>query len=302
MTWDRYVNVHHLDNLVWVWNVNTPGGSAGSIADYYPGPQYVDILTIDIYGSFNPDYYASMLALADGKPIALGEVGAAPTPEILAAQPRWAYFMVWSNLVDFSNKPDALTVLYHSPQALTRDDPAIAQPMAAMRAETAERTGGKASGAPATPGATEAARAFLARLYVVSGSSTLSGQQNTAEAVGVATTAVTAATGDAPAIDGEELGIDSDARVDPVAAHRAMMERAGSDQKQGIILALTWHAAPPTDDTRASDLKSVGGRLTDFEWAELLTPGTDLNKHWCAQVDNAAETLRALQDAGTAVL
>ncbi|MGC2546239.1 MAG: glycosyl hydrolase, partial [Silvibacterium sp.] len=106
--YDRFVNYHHLDNIVWVWNVNAPSPNAGSIADYYPGPQYVDVVTMDIYGEFKPEYYTDVLALAAGKPIALAEVGAAPTAEILAEQPRWAYFMVWSNLVDFSNSVASL--------------------------------------------------------------------------------------------------------------------------------------------------------------------------------------------------
>jgi len=28
--YDRFVNVHHLDNLVWVWNVNAPGAARAS--------------------------------------------------------------------------------------------------------------------------------------------------------------------------------------------------------------------------------------------------------------------------------
>ena len=47
MMYDRFVNVHHLDNLVWVWNVNAPSGNAGSIADYYPGAEFADIVTMD---------------------------------------------------------------------------------------------------------------------------------------------------------------------------------------------------------------------------------------------------------------
>ena len=33
--YDRFVNVHHLNNLVWVWNVNSPSGNAGQITAYY---------------------------------------------------------------------------------------------------------------------------------------------------------------------------------------------------------------------------------------------------------------------------
>jgi mannan endo-1,4-beta-mannosidase len=163
--YDRFVNLHHLDNLVWVWNVNTPGPSAGPVTNYFPGSQYVDVVTIDIYGAFDAQYYTDMLTLAAGKPIAMAEVGSAPTTEILAVQPRWAYFMVWSNLVDFSNTVEALTTLFHSPQVLTRENPAIAEPMAAQRQATAKRTRGEPDIETVTPGAIKAAKALLARLY-----------------------------------------------------------------------------------------------------------------------------------------
>ncbi|MFZ0689908.1 MAG: glycosyl hydrolase [Acidobacteriaceae bacterium] len=299
---DRFVNVHHLDNIVWVWNVNTPSPSAGAIGDYYPGAPYVDVVTIDIYGPFKPQYYTDMLALAAGKPIAIAEVGTAPTPEILAAQPRWTYFMVWSNLVDFSNTVDGLTTLYHSPQVLTRDDPAIAAPMAALRQATAERTQGSPEIEPITPGATETAKAMLARLYGAPSTGTLSGQQNTPQAVAAATSAVGTATGKTPAIYGAELGITSDTGLDPAAARRAIVEEAKREHASGAAIALTWHALRPTDDAPASEAKSVRASLTDFEWDQLLTPGTDLNKRWCAQVDDVAETLKTLEDAGIAVL
>jgi mannan endo-1,4-beta-mannosidase len=300
--YDRFVNLHHLDNIVWVWNVNTPSPNAGSIAEYYPGPQYVDVLTIDIYGAFNAQYYTDMLALAAGKPIAMGEVGAAPTPEILAAQPRWAYFMVWSNLLDFSNNVDALTALYHSPEILTRDDTAIAAPMAAIRQATATRSQGKPEIEAITPDAVEPAKSLLARLYGALTTGTLSGQQNSPQAGTAATTAVTAATGKTPAIYAQELGITSDSAQEPATARRAIVEEAKRQHERGAAIALTWHALRPTDDFPATDAKSVRGTLTDFEWDQLLTPGTDLNKRWCQQVDDVADTLRALQDAGIAVL
>jgi mannan endo-1,4-beta-mannosidase len=300
--YDRFVNLHHLHNIVWVWNVNTPSPNAGSIADYYPGPQYVDVLTIDIYGAFNAQYYTDMLALAAGKPIALGEVGTAPTPEILAAQPRWAYFMVWSNLLDFSNNVDALAALYHSPEVLTRDDSVIAAPMTAMRQATATRTQGGLEIQTITPDALEPAKSVLARLYGASSTGILSGQENTPQAVTEATTAVTRATAKTPAIYGEELGITSDSGQVPATARRTIVEEAKRENGHGAVIALTWHALRPTDDSPASDAKSVRGTLTDFEWDQLLTPGSGLNKRWCEQVDDVAETLRALQDAGIAVL
>ena len=79
--YDRFVNVHHLDNLLWVWNVNAPNGiSAGAIEGYDPGAQYADLVTMDIYGEFKQEYYDSMVALAAGKPIAAGRGGRAAQP------------------------------------------------------------------------------------------------------------------------------------------------------------------------------------------------------------------------------
>jgi mannan endo-1,4-beta-mannosidase len=137
--YDRFVNVHHLDNLLWVWNANTPNGSnASAIELYYPGEQYADLLSIDVYGDFKEKYYTGMLALAGGKPIALGEVGGVPTPEVLAKQPRWTYFMCWSEFIQEHNSVELVNAIYHAPQVLTRDDPRLATPLAAIRQETAE--------------------------------------------------------------------------------------------------------------------------------------------------------------------
>jgi len=146
--YDRFVNVHHLDNLVWVWNVNAPGINAAPIADFYPGAQYADLVTIDIYGEFKQEYYDSMVALAGGKPIALAEVGGLPSPEVLQKQPRWTYFMDWSEFIQKHNSVELVNAVYHAPQVLTREDPRLAGPLAAIRKATAERSGGTPEAAP----------------------------------------------------------------------------------------------------------------------------------------------------------
>jgi mannan endo-1,4-beta-mannosidase len=147
--YDRFVNVHHLDNLLWLWNVNAPNGSnAGPIEDYFPGAQYADLVTIDVYSGFKPEYYTSTLALAAGKPIALAEVGGLPSPEVLQKQPRWTYFMCWSEFIQEHNPVDLVNAVYHDPQVLTRDDPRLAAPMAAIRKATAERAGSAGATVP----------------------------------------------------------------------------------------------------------------------------------------------------------
>src|SRR5690606_20383457 len=100
MMYDRYVNVHHLDNLLWVWNANAPRDipfdQAYSYRDYYPGHEYVDILATDVYHfDYEQKDYEELLALAEGRPVALGEVGELPKMEILEVQPAWTWFMVW---------------------------------------------------------------------------------------------------------------------------------------------------------------------------------------------------------------
>ncbi len=123
MTYDRMVNTHHLDNLIWVWNSNAPtGGNAGSYVDYYPGPRYCDILAADIYGEFKQSYHDDLAALSNGRPIALGEVGRVPATAVLKEQTRWAWFMIWADLLRV-NKVEAVQELFNDPHTLSRGDP-----------------------------------------------------------------------------------------------------------------------------------------------------------------------------------
>jgi mannan endo-1,4-beta-mannosidase len=122
MTYDRLVNYHHLDNLVWVWNTNAPSGpNAGPYADFYPGPQYCDVLATDIYGEFKQSHHDELAALANGKPIALGEVGRVPTTAVLKQQPKWVWFMVWAGMIGMS-KPEVVRELFEDPHTLSRGD------------------------------------------------------------------------------------------------------------------------------------------------------------------------------------
>jgi mannan endo-1,4-beta-mannosidase len=122
MTYDRLVNYHHLDNLVWVWNSNAPNGpNAGAYADYYPGRRFCDILAADVYGEFKQSYHDDLAALGNGIPIALGEVGGVPTPAVLKSQMKWAWFMVWADLLKLT-KPEVVRELFSDPHTLSRGD------------------------------------------------------------------------------------------------------------------------------------------------------------------------------------
>ncbi|MBN1810282.1 MAG: glycosyl hydrolase family 26, partial [Anaerolineae bacterium] len=84
MLFDRLVHFHRLNNLIWVFNANETRKDVDPYGAYFPGHDVVDILAADVYkGEFAQKDYEQLLALADDKPIALGEVGSMPTPGIL---------------------------------------------------------------------------------------------------------------------------------------------------------------------------------------------------------------------------
>jgi mannan endo-1,4-beta-mannosidase len=95
--YNRMVNVHHLNNLVWVWNQNGPA-PGGQFYDYYPGAQYCDIVSYDNYSELDDRYYQEILTIANGKPIGFGEVPAPPPPEVLASQPKMTFYMTWAGM------------------------------------------------------------------------------------------------------------------------------------------------------------------------------------------------------------
>jgi len=131
---DRYVNVHHLRNLVWVWSVDRVHGSEMEHAKYFPGIDRVDVLALDVYGNdFAQSYYDSLVALARGKPLALAEVGNPPAPEVLEKQPRWTYYMTWAGMVRNTTR-SAYDVLMSDPRVLNLDDPKYADVTAGYRA------------------------------------------------------------------------------------------------------------------------------------------------------------------------
>lgn len=96
MLYNRLVNFHGLNNLVWVFNANEVKEGVGDYELFYPGADVVDILATDVYSEgFNQLNYDQLTALAGNKPVALGEVGRPPSLEILESQPKWTWFMRW---------------------------------------------------------------------------------------------------------------------------------------------------------------------------------------------------------------
>ncbi|WP_339883205.1 glycosyl hydrolase [Polaribacter vadi] len=127
MLFDRFTNHHKLNNLIWVWNANAPRDIPKDEGfDYelfYPGHDYVDILATDVYHyDYEQNEYEQLLKLADGKPIALGEVGQLPKTNILEVQPKWSWFMVWSNWLETANTEERVKNVYDYKNTITRDE------------------------------------------------------------------------------------------------------------------------------------------------------------------------------------
>jgi mannan endo-1,4-beta-mannosidase len=130
---DRYVNHHKLDNLIWVWSVDRPVKPEMQYLDYFPGSEYLDVLSLDVYGrDFNQIYYDSLVALSKGKPLILGEVGNPPTLEILDNQPKWTLYVIWAGMVRNTLKKQH-QILANDPRILSLEDPAYWEAMAPFR-------------------------------------------------------------------------------------------------------------------------------------------------------------------------
>lgn len=127
MLYNRLTEYHQLNNLIWVWNANAPRDipfdEAFAYEDFYPGAEYVDILATDVYHyDYEQRDYEALLNLAAGKPIALGEVGELPKPNILQKQPKWSWFMVWSNWLETANTVDRVQEIYNYSKTITKDE------------------------------------------------------------------------------------------------------------------------------------------------------------------------------------
>jgi mannan endo-1,4-beta-mannosidase len=93
--YDRMVNYHKLNNLIWVWT-REPNDNA-----WYPGDEYVDIIGRDIYkqgdhGSQAAEFNTLNSQYGTKKMIALTECGSIPDVDNLTKDgAAWSWFMPW---------------------------------------------------------------------------------------------------------------------------------------------------------------------------------------------------------------
>lgn len=129
LMYDRMTNVHHINNLIWVWNGQDP--------TYYPGDEYVDIIGYDIYAdeldsSSQKDTYDLMKSVTStNKIIAMTENGSLFDPDAAFNDgTRWAWFSTWNGEFTLKDRQlsgqytslDLWNKIYNSERVLTLDE------------------------------------------------------------------------------------------------------------------------------------------------------------------------------------
>lgn len=121
LMFDYYTFYHKLDNLLWVWNCRLKEG--------YPGDEYVDIISADIYlpeysaTDYHEEYYSLIEETTKNKVAALAEVGYIPDIRLLEkSHIPWAYYMTWSKefcIGEQYNRIENVRKMYESDYAIT---------------------------------------------------------------------------------------------------------------------------------------------------------------------------------------
>ncbi|HNW43403.1 MAG TPA: glycosyl hydrolase [Elusimicrobiales bacterium] len=141
----------------------------------------------------------------------------------------------------------------------------------------------------------------LAYLRSISGKKTVAGQHNREPNSDPArwTEKIFAATGKYPGLwSGDFLF-----QPENIAARRTLVYEAEKQWKKGAIVQLMWHSCSPAlAEPCGWDKNGLLSRLTDEQWAQLTTDGTELNGRWKQRMDQIAVYLQYLEDKGVEVV
>lgn len=121
--YERFTEVHELNNLLWVWSPNAPDEWTDPFEPYYVGPEKADVLAVDIYyNRYKQQHYDQLSELAKGKPVAIGENGQLPSPALLnSEQKNYVWFMTWGKELEETNSKPVIQDLYEQARILTYD-------------------------------------------------------------------------------------------------------------------------------------------------------------------------------------
>ncbi|WP_404420200.1 glycoside hydrolase family 26 protein [Nibricoccus sp. IMCC34717] len=157
---------------------------------------------------------------------------------------------------------------------------------------------------PVDAEASPEARAVLSFLYSIRGKHALAAHHNYLGRLSEAHALVQKETGGKlPAVWGSDFGFsDASGDIDNIAYRPKLLEEALHWDSEGALITLTWHAANPVMGEPGPFKGNVQSKLSDKEWKDLITPGTELNGKWKAQMDLLAAFLKALENEKVPVL
>ncbi|MDP4209306.1 MAG: glycosyl hydrolase [Bacteroidota bacterium] len=124
MLHDYMTKVKKLTNLIWIWDIQDFGSLVNDAKVYNPGTKYWDVAALDVYDNsgYTPEKYNVMLSVSNGKPIAVGECEKFPSAKQLLAQPKWTFFMCWSELEFKSNSVEDIKAIHNAANVITLDE------------------------------------------------------------------------------------------------------------------------------------------------------------------------------------
>jgi mannan endo-1,4-beta-mannosidase len=163
-------------------------------------------------------------------------------------------------------------------------------------------SGADASIRPVTPDPSPAAGDLLQFLYGISGKHTLVGQHCAPLLGSTRLVGAYKLTKHYPALFGQDFGFSAPGTWDGINFRQQLVDEAIRRHAEGFIITLMWHAVRPIEDEPVEFERSIQGKLTDQQWQDLITPGTEINERWKSQVDVIASYLKQLRDAGVPVL
>ena len=138
---------------------------------------------------------------------------------------------------------------------------------------------------PVTPNPSPEAVHLLQFIYSISGKKTLTGQHGAPLVGSTPLPVIHRMTKRYPALFGQDFGFSYAGYWDGINFRQRSVDEAIRRHQEGFIIALMWHAVPPTEDEPVAFRESIQSDLTDEEWQDLITPGTEIHERWKSQVD-----------------
>ena len=137
-------------------------------------------------------------------------------------------------------------------------------------------------------------------LYSISGTRTASGMHNRQPIAtpSTYTNRVQAITGQYPALWSSDFLFEQS----EINNRWAMTNEAKAQWAQGALVNLMFHACPPTQAEPCQWEGGIKSSLTNAQWQELITDGTQLNRNWKTRLDAIVPYLQELKNNGVEVL